>query len=215
LAIFHCEEADVHRGFLHCGVAGLLALFLISGCLKPTQDNASSNTTQPATDTAAMETDSADAEPATAASPPEAITLEVVDIDGYRKAIEKHRGKVVFVDFWATWCPPCMENFPHTVHISRAFPKDQVAVISVSFDELEDKEKALAFLEKHEARFENFITVYGAGTEGTEAFEIKSGVPHYEIYDREGNVATTLAPGPDLKITLELLDAEIRKVSGG
>jgi thiol-disulfide isomerase/thioredoxin len=142
----------------------------------------------------------------------DAVTLEVVDIDGYRQALAKHKGKVVFVDFWATWCPPCMENFPHTAHISRAFPKEEVAVMSVSFDELEDQEKALEFLQKQEARFGNFITIYGAGTEGTEAFQIESGVPHYKIYDREGSVAKTLAPGPDLKITLELLDAEIRRV---
>jgi thiol-disulfide isomerase/thioredoxin len=216
------EETEVHRRFL-----GLIVLMVgVAGCLKPASDSApASNTThpesievaspEPAESPASESVESGGSGISPQANTADGISLEVVDIDGYRQALAKHRGKVIFVDFWATWCPPCMENFPHTVHISRAFPADEVAVMSVSFDEPEDKDKALLFLQKQESRFDNFITTYGAGTEGTEVFEIDSGVPHYKIYDREGNVAKTLAPGPDLEITLELLDAEIRKVLEG
>jgi thiol-disulfide isomerase/thioredoxin len=213
---FRLEEDEVHHRSSCCGIAALL-LLSVPGCLtRSSTEGVTANTTQPTPDSAASGPAAAPTKLEPNDDAPEsaqAVTLEVVDIEGYRQALAKHKGKVVFVDFWATWCPPCMENFPHSVHISRAFP-EEVAVMSVSFDELEDKDKALEFLEKQEARFENFITTYGAGTEGTEAFQIDSGVPHYKIYDREGNVAKTLAPGPDLKITLELLDEEIRGVLG-
>ncbi len=140
------------------------------------------------------------------------VTLEVVDIEGYQQALARHQGKVVFVDFWATWCTPCMENFPHTVHIRRAFPQDQVAVISVSLDDPENKDAALGFLRQQEARFENLLSEYGAGVESFERFAIDEAIPHYKIYDRQSNVAKALTPGPDLKITLELLETEVRKV---
>ncbi len=140
------------------------------------------------------------------------ITLEVVDIEGYQQALERHKGKVVFVDFWATWCTPCMENFPHTVHIHRAFPQDQVAVISVSLDDPESKDAALAFLQQQEARFDNLLSQYGAGVESFEKFGIDEAIPHYKIYDRQGQLVKSLTPGPDLKITLELLEAEVRAV---
>jgi thiol-disulfide isomerase/thioredoxin len=200
------------RKIVYCGLFSALLAAALIGCGRssPPVVTSSSNTTQPVRSSAASP-DVAEQTPA-ALDADEAITLQTVDIDGYREALARHTGKVIFVDFWATWCPPCMENFPHTVHIRRAFPEDQVAVISVSFDEPEDQDKALKFLRQQEARFENFLTVYGAGTEGTEAFEIDGGVPHYKIYDRQGNIAASLSPGPDLKITLELLDNEIRQV---
>ncbi len=139
------------------------------------------------------------------------ITLETVDVEGYQQVLDQHKGKVVFVDFWATWCTPCMENFPHTVHVSRAFPPEQVAVISVSFDDPESKDAALAFLQKQEARFTHLMSEYGAGVESMEKFNIDGGVPHYKIYDREGNLVKSLSPGPELDVTVELLDAEVRK----
>jgi hypothetical protein len=84
--------------------------------------------------------------------------------------------------------------------------------MSMSFDDPEEKESALAFLRKQEARFDNFLSQYGAGTESVEKFDVEGGVPHYKIYDREGNLVTKLNNGPDLNVTVELLDAEIRKV---
>jgi thiol-disulfide isomerase/thioredoxin len=196
----------------------LLTVALLAGCGEspPVAVNPATNAT------AAMEGEiasnaAAPAEPSSSGAASEAaaaddITIEVVDVAGYKQALEKHRGKVVFVDFWATWCIECMEHFPHTVHLSRAFPNDQVAVISVSFDDLESKDAALEFLRKHEARFDNLLSEYGAGVESIEKFEIEDGIPYYKIYDREGQLAKTLAPGPGLKITFELLESEVRKV---
>jgi thiol-disulfide isomerase/thioredoxin len=204
----------VQRKQIPWWIVALLAASVAVGCSKSSSPGAANNATQPVDKSidSSQNAPPGSGESPTGAASDNEVTLEIVDINGYRQALQKHQGKVIFVDFWATWCPPCMENFPHTVHISRAFPEDQLVVMSVSFDELEDKPKALAFLQKQGARFPNFLTTYGAGTEGIEAFQIDSGVPHYKIYDREGNVAKTLAPGPDLEITLELLDAEVRKV---
>src|SRR5688572_26243833 len=52
--------------------------------------------------------------------------------------IDAHKGEVVFVDFWATWCGPCVEGFPHTVELSQKYKGQGLATIAVSFDELKD-----------------------------------------------------------------------------
>lgn len=179
-----------------------------SGAVEPVDTGSEQETGSEQTSSTA-ETASADTAASAAAGE---ITLETVDVEGYQQVLDQHKGKVVFVDFWATWCTPCMENFPHTVHVSRAFPPEQVAVISVSFDDPESKDAALAFLQKQEARFTHLMSEYGAGVESMEKFNIDGGVPHYKIYDREGNLVKSLSPGPELDVTVELLDAEVRKV---
>ncbi len=66
-----------------------------------------------------------------AAAPP----FELKDASGKQKVgLSEHAGKVVVVDFWATWCTPCHESFPAYERISKKFG-DKVAVIGISVDE--------------------------------------------------------------------------------
>jgi thiol-disulfide isomerase/thioredoxin len=199
--------------------ACLLAVaILFAGCVRttperPEEDTLPSLAPPPGDDADPGRVTPAPAEDEGAAAPVagDGVTLQVVDREDYQRAIDRYRGKVVLVDFWATWCTPCIEKFPHTVHVSRAFPKDQLAVISVSLDDPENRDAALAFLQKHEARFENLLSAEGV-VESMEIFDIDAGIPHYKIYDRAGNLAKAITPGPDLDVTLELLEREVRQV---
>ncbi len=64
------------------------------------------------------------------------------------------QGKDVLVDFWATWCMPCTEQFPHTVAITNNCDTAKVAVVSASMNEPDEKEAVEAFLESKGAEFE-------------------------------------------------------------
>jgi len=121
------------------------------------------------------------------------VEIQVVDRAGYDKVIASHKGEVVLVDFWATWCEPCKKQFPHTVKLAGKYGDSGLAVVSVSFDDIEQKQDALEFLSEQGATFENLITEYGLGTEQTETFNIKGGVPHYKLYDRSGNLRYTFS----------------------
>jgi thiol-disulfide isomerase/thioredoxin len=70
-------------------------------------------------------------------APPFSITT----IDGQRLSLDSLAGKVVLIDFWATWCGPCREALPHIREIAHRFQEQPLVVISISLDKDEDKWK--------------------------------------------------------------------------
>lgn len=71
------------------------------------------------------------------ASPVVAENFVLEDMDGKRHALEDYRGKVVLINFWATWCPPCRREIPLLVDIQREFAARNVQVIGIAIDETE------------------------------------------------------------------------------
>lgn len=64
----------------------------------------------------------------------EAPDFEVTTLDGEVFRLSEHRGKVVYVNIWATWCPPCVDEIPDIQKLAEAHP-DELAVIGVSIDD--------------------------------------------------------------------------------
>jgi thiol-disulfide isomerase/thioredoxin len=110
--------------------------------------------------------------------------------------IAKHHGKVVLVDFWATWCGPCVKEFPHLVELSNKHRDAGLAVISVSMNEPKDRPSVLAFLERQKADFENLLPEYGAGSKFLEAFDLRGDVPFYKLYDSKGVLRFSFSDDP-------------------
>jgi len=143
-------------------------------------------------------------------------TIEIAEVtpDGFWEVVQSQAGKVVLVDCWATWCTACREQFPHTVELSRRHASRGLVVISVSFDAADKKEKALGFLEKHDARMINLLV----GDEAFDALDIDNGaLPHYKLYDRTGKLvrkfvsdelAETVFTTADIDAAVEELLAE-------
>jgi thiol-disulfide isomerase/thioredoxin len=137
------------------------------------------------------------------------IALTTIDSRGLANAIEQRRGKVVLVEFWATWCIPCVKLFPHTVELHRRLADRGLAVISVSMDDTEKQQPVLNFLRSHQASFENFISRYGVGSEGFDAFRISDGaLPHVKFYDRNGRLQKTFASGGE-SLAAEKIEAAV------
>ena len=114
--------------------------------------------------------------------------LKIGDGKAMRDMIAAHKGKVVFVDYWATWCEPCVAAFPHTVELQNKFKDKGLATIAVSFDELRDKEKVAKFLADQGADFENLLSSYdGVGTKAAEDFEVAV-LPTFLLYNKQGKL---------------------------
>jgi thiol-disulfide isomerase/thioredoxin len=142
------------------------------------------------------------------------VGVRVIDKAGYVEAIERSRGNVVLVDFWATWCDPCMKLFPHTVELHKRFAGQGLTVISVSLDDPDDKlPQVVEFLGKQNATFANFISRYGGGTESVEAFELGGALPQLKLYDRQGKLHRSFG-GDDEEVDTQQLDRALEALLG-
>jgi thiol-disulfide isomerase/thioredoxin len=126
----------------------------------------------------------------------QAVSLRVTDAAGFQEVLDKHRGKVVLVDFWATWCGPCMEQFPHTVELAGKLHERGLAVVAVSMDNPTAEPQVRAFLEKQGARFDNLLSSYSSPVTATKEFGLPGPVPCYRVYDREGKLHREFAIDP-------------------
>jgi len=102
-------------------------------------------------------------------------------LDGNTYKLSDFRGKIVIVNFWATWCPPCRKEMPYFVKLQEKY-KDDVQFIGLDVNESADKVKAFV-----EALGVNYII--GFSTPEIESkFGGITGLPTTFIIDREGRV---------------------------
>ncbi|MBU4273459.1 MAG: TlpA family protein disulfide reductase [Planctomycetes bacterium] len=122
--------------------------------------------------------------------------LREIDAPALNRLLEKHRGDVVLVDFWATWCGPCVELLPHTVELHDRFRALGLVVVTVSLDDPDQQPAVRRLLARYGATTQNFLARYGVGPEAFAAFGIADGaLPHLRLYDRQGNLLRTFAAG--------------------
>lgn len=95
---------------------------------------------------------------------------------------EKYKGKIVYLDFWASWCAPCKDSFPWLNQVQKKYQDKGVVVIGINVDK--DKAKAEEFLKKIPAQFQIY---YNA--DGTLAQKYKvQGMPFAVIIGKNGEV---------------------------
>jgi thiol-disulfide isomerase/thioredoxin len=189
-----CEQAVAHRA----GLADLWACLAVAMALLASAPGCGE---RPAAQKTPIE-------PAVASPPtPREVALVVGDEKDLALLLEKHRGKVVLVDFWATWCVPCIAAFPHTVQLHRDLAGKGLAVIGVSLDDPDDKSQVTAFLTEKGAAFDNLISRHGNSSASVRAFQSPHGtVPHLRLYDRTGKLRASFPSGEN-----DLTPEEVRR----
>ena len=58
------------------------------------------------------------------------------DINGKKHKLSDYRGRQVFINFWATWCPPCQKEIPEIINLRKSYPKDKLAILAISDESL-------------------------------------------------------------------------------
>ncbi|MGH9464934.1 MAG: TlpA family protein disulfide reductase [Thermoanaerobaculia bacterium] len=132
-------------------------------------------------------------------------TLKPVTHDEWQAALAAHRGEIVVVDYWATWCLPCLERFPKMVELAERHAADAVTFIAFALDDIEDPgamRQAEAFVREQGGRIEHYVTT----EEIPVAFERLGllGIPAVHLYRRDGTHAEKLtSDDPNAQFTDE------------
>lgn len=109
--------------------------------------------------------------------------------DEILRAVNQNEAQVTVLNFWATWCVPCVEEFPYFVKLGNTFDDRGVEVVFVSTDFPEEKAAAQTFLAEHGVTGTSYLKK-GKTTPFVNAFseEWSGAVPATFIYDAEGNL---------------------------
>ena len=98
--------------------------------------------------------------------------------------LSSYRGKLVYVDFWASWCDPCRKSFPWMTELQKRYKKN-LKVIAINLDE--EREQAHKFLQKNRP---GFTIAYDPAGKVAEAYKVQ-GMPSSYLIDRRGQIAST------------------------
>lgn len=97
--------------------------------------------------------------------------------------LKHYRGKVVYVDFWASWCPPCLNSFPWMNEMQSRYGKQGFKIVAINMDQ--DREEAKAFLKTQPA---NFHILYDPEGKIAEKYGVQA-MPTAYFIDKKGRVS--------------------------
>jgi thiol-disulfide isomerase/thioredoxin len=131
-----------------------------------------------------------------------------IDENGLQQLVKQARGKVILMNFWASWCDPCVEEIPDLLKITREFRPYGLEVILVSIDEPEDIDtKTAPFLKAQGVNFRTYIKK----TRDDEVFinsvdkKWTGAIPATFIYDKNGVLVKRLIAQQNFETFAETL----------
>jgi thiol-disulfide isomerase/thioredoxin len=112
---------------------------------------------------------------------PFAPAFTLPDTNGDTVSLARFTGKVTLVDFWASWCDPCREEFPHMIALYRDLPHEDFDIVAISDDV--DRGKMLAFIREFRPPFPVLV----GGGRMKQAYHYR-GLPYSVLLDRNARV---------------------------
>ncbi|MEO6522081.1 MAG: TlpA disulfide reductase family protein [Mucilaginibacter sp.] len=131
--------------------------------------------------------------------------FELNDPSGKKVALDSFKGKFVYIDLWATWCGPCIEEIPALKEIQNKYQNKNICFVSISIDNPGDTLKWKTFITSHSlggtqlivenAWNSDFIKKYGVAT-----------IPRFILIDTNGNIVSANAERPSVTSLQNTLD---------
>ncbi len=111
--------------------------------------------------------------------------LSLPDLNANRQTLEQYRGRIVVLNFWATWCVPCREEMPLLVDLQKRYASRGVVVVGASADDESTQARIEPFVEELGITFPIWI---GANTADMERLGLGAALPATAIIDKEGRI---------------------------
>ncbi|MDO4570945.1 MAG: redoxin family protein [Planctomycetia bacterium] len=135
------------------------------------------------------------------------MELVGVTLDGESVSLEDYKGKVVLVDFWATWCGPCVHEIANLEKVYEKYHDKGFEIVGFSLDH--DMERLAKFLEERKLPWKVIVQKDGGtGAEDPAQYYGIMGIPCLILVDKDGNVISTKARGDVLTSALEEIFGE-------
>jgi thiol-disulfide isomerase/thioredoxin len=134
-----------------------------------------------------------------------APAFKLTTLDGKRFSLDDMQGRVVLIDFWATWCGPCNEELPHIKRIAKDFANEPFVLVSISWDS--DEAKWKSFIDKNQMTWPQYRDSNHALSS---MFGIDA-IPHYFTIDSDGVLtAEVIGSGNDVEGRVKKLIARAK-----
>ena len=114
------------------------------------------------------------------------IDLNLKDLAGIDQRLSSFKGRIVVLNFWATWCVPCKQEMPDLAAIQNEYAALGVQVIGAAADQIGDRPKLLQFIKQAKINFPIWL---GATTDDLKRFGVGPGLPATVVIGRDGKVA--------------------------
>lgn len=133
------------------------------------------------------------------------LELKLKDLSGVEQSLGSLKGRIVILNFWATYCIPCRKEMPDLAAIQNEYAALGVQVIGASADEMEDRLKVLQFIKETKINFPVWI---GATAADMMRFGVGTALPGTVVIGKDGRVAKVISGvinSADLKKQLEVM----------
>ncbi|HEY3128502.1 MAG TPA: TlpA disulfide reductase family protein [Acidobacteriota bacterium] len=130
---------------------------------------------------------------------PSSIQLEPINEKGVKKILGKNKGSVVVINFWATWCVPCREEFPDLVKLYANYRDKGIQLVLLSMDDQDQVEAVKKFLKDNSVDFVSYIRA-GEDFEGlVNAIDPQwvGAIPSTFVFNRHGRRVDTMVGKQD------------------
>lgn len=111
----------------------------------------------------------------------------------FENIISSYKGKVIYLDFWASWCRPCKGEMPYSLRMQQYFKDKDVVFLYMSSDR--DPKAWENSVKQLKISGENYLVSGKIHNEYNQLFDVKF-IPRYVLYDKEGNVVDAAAKRP-------------------
>ena len=138
------------------------------------------------------------------------VDFNYENFDGGSISLQELRGKLLYIDVWATWCGPCIKEMPALKELVKEYAKKDIEFVSISIDSKNDYEKWRKMVPEKNVGGIQLYDAEGLDSDFMKAFSV-SLIPRFMMIDSEGKIITAKAPRPSSKDVRKFIDSHLDK----
>tara|TARA_B110000014_G_scaffold217632_1_gene172307 strand:- start:152 stop:835 length:684 start_codon:yes stop_codon:yes gene_type:complete len=138
------------------------------------------------------------------------VDFNYENYDGGMTRLEDLRGKLLYIDVWATWCGPCIREFPALKELVKEYDEKDIEFVSISIDSKNDYNKWKKMVAEKNIGGIHLYDDEGLSSDFMKAFSV-SLIPRFMMIDEKGKIITAKAPRPSSKEVRKFIDGYLDK----